>query len=121
MDVIQTRRPEVEAFLVQEHNSRNNNLLISFDWDVKWIMGSSSLAMWRTQVATLIMNCRNGASGNSQRKEIFFEMTKKKLEEFINVLEDCSKTLNLKEEHHNNEDGSSNGVISLTPSNKDTN
>lgn len=91
IDVIATRQPEVEEFLVAEFNSRNAKLLMSFDWDLKWIMGSSSLAQFRTQLATLILNCRQSAGTT---ETIFFEMNRQKLNQLIELLEECNGKLN---------------------------
>ncbi|KAG4073039.1 hypothetical protein HA402_009458 [Bradysia odoriphaga] len=92
IDVIKVRKPEVEEFLVCEHNSRHNSLLSSFDWDVKWIMGSSTMANLRMQVATLSLNCR---MKEGQTETVFFEMNRKKLNDLIRVLEECEKKLNM--------------------------
>lgn len=91
IDVIKVRQPEVEEFLVCEYNSRHNSLLSSFDWDLKWIMGSSTISNLRMQIATLSLNCR---MKEGQTKTIFFEMNRKKLNELIRVLEECEKKLN---------------------------
>lgn len=91
IDVIKVRKPEVEDFLVCEYNSRQNSLMSSFDWDLKWIMGSSTMSNLRMQVATLSLNCREK---DGQNKTVFFEMNRKKLNELIRVLEECEKKLN---------------------------
>lgn len=92
IDVIKVRAPEVEEFLVGEYNSRHNSLLTSFDWDLKWIMGSSTMSNLRTQIATLSLNCK---AKEGQTKTVFFEMNRKKLNELIRVLEECEKKLNV--------------------------
>lgn len=91
IDVIKVRKPEVEEFLVCEYNSRHNSLLSSFDWDLKWIMGSSNMSNLRMQIATLSLNCR---MKEGQTETISFEMNRKKLNELIKVLEECEKKLN---------------------------
>lgn len=93
IDVITIRRSEVEEFLVDEFNSRNDKLMVSFDWDLKWVMGSSSLATLRTQLATLIMNCRQK---DGTIETVFFEMNRKKLHDLIRMLEECNEKLNAK-------------------------
>ncbi|KAJ6633407.1 COMM domain-containing protein 8 [Pseudolycoriella hygida] len=90
VDVINARKPEVEDFLVREYNSRHNSCLSSFDWDLKWIMGSSTMSNLRMQIATLSFNCR---MKDGQMENFFFEMNRKKLNELIRVLEECEKKL----------------------------
>lgn len=88
--MITIRRSEVEEFLIDEFNSRNDKLMVSFDWDLKWIMGSSSLPTLRTQLATLILNCRKN---DGTIDTVFFEMNRRKLNELIRMLEECEKKL----------------------------
>lgn len=76
---------------MEEFNSRNDKLMVSFDWDLKWIMGSSSLATLRTQLATLILNCRKK---DGTIDTVFFEMNQKKLKDLIRILEECEIKLN---------------------------
>lgn len=92
IDVIKVRKPEVEEFLLCEYNSRHNSLLTSFDWDLKWIMGSSTMSNLRMQIATLSLNCK---MKEGQTKTVFFEMNRKKLNELIRVLEECKKKMNV--------------------------
>lgn len=94
VDVLNTRRSEIEEFLISEYNSRKDNLLISFDWELKWIMGNNNLAADRSQLAKLILNCRNG-NDKFAVKTIDFEMNQKKLNELIRMLEECEKQLNV--------------------------
>lgn len=91
LDVIRTRRPEVEDFLVNEHNARNNDLLSSFDWDLRWIMGTNNLTTLRSQIITLIFNCNQNK--NPDLKTIFMEMDREKLDKLITVLEECDRKL----------------------------
>lgn len=91
LDVIQTRRADVEEFLVNEHNSRNNALLMSFDWDVRWIMGTNILPTSRSQIVTLILNCKENNNDNLKTK--FMEINRQKLDELIAVLEECDRKL----------------------------
>lgn len=89
-DVIAIRQSEVEEFLIEEHNSRHNKLLQSFHWDVKYIMGTSSLAKMRQQLATLILNCRQSTGAT---ETIFFEMKQEQVKHLINILEECQVKL----------------------------
>ncbi|XP_055549484.1 COMM domain-containing protein 8-like [Wyeomyia smithii] len=84
---VDQRKSEIAQFLINEINARNNLLMESFDWDVKWIMGNSSVASMREQIATVVLNCR----GKDQHlKTVRFEMKREKLNELIKVLEECN-------------------------------
>lgn len=91
LDVIRTRRPEVEDFLVNEYNSRENDLLASFDWDLRWVLGTNNLTTLRTQIVTLILNCKQ--HDNVDLNTVFMEMSREKLDRLIAVLEECDRKL----------------------------
>lgn len=91
LDVFTVRRSEIGEFLMQEHNSRRNDLLMSFDWDIRWILGSSNMASLRTQIATLIMNCKTSKS--TDQKTIHTEMTRAQVDKLISILEKCDEQL----------------------------
>lgn len=91
LEVIRIRRIEVEDFLVNEHNARQNDLLASFDWDVRWIMGTNKLPSSRSQIVTLILNCKENQSSDSKTK--YMEMNRDKLNQLIEVLEECDRKL----------------------------
>ncbi|XP_053696751.1 COMM domain-containing protein 8-like isoform X2 [Sabethes cyaneus] len=83
---VEQRKSEIAQFLINEINAKDNLLMESFDWDVKWIMGNSSLASVREQIATVALNCR----GKDHRlKTVRFEMNRDKLNHFIEQLEKC--------------------------------
>ncbi|XP_058815828.1 uncharacterized protein LOC131679191 isoform X2 [Topomyia yanbarensis] len=84
VDVIEQRKPEIAQFLINEINAKDNVLMESFDWDVKWIMGNSSLASIRQQIVTVAINCRGK---DLKLKTVRFEMNRERLEEFIRLLE----------------------------------
>ncbi|XP_039449161.1 uncharacterized protein LOC120428244 [Culex pipiens pallens] len=85
VDVLEQRKPEVAQFLINEVNAKAHPLMESFDWDVKWIMGNSSLASVREQIATVALNCR----GKDQRlQQVRFEMDRARLGEMIRLLEE---------------------------------
>lgn len=91
LNVIRTRRAEVEEFLVNEHNARNNELLASFDWDVRWILGTNKLPSSQAQIVTLILNCKENKSDNLSTK--YMEIDRTKLDQLIEVLEKCEREL----------------------------
>lgn len=100
-DVIGVRRAEVEEFLVAEYNARDAKLMMSFDWDVKWVMGTSALATLRQQLATLVLVCRkptgndgDGATaGTIAMESVCMEMTSTMVKKMIGVLEECDRKL----------------------------
>lgn len=91
LDVFSVRRTEMEEFLIIEHNSRKTNLLMSFDFDIRLIMGSSNMASLRTQIATLILNCKTPKS--TELKTIHMELTREQIDKLITILEKCDEQL----------------------------
>lgn len=92
LDVFTVRRTEMQEFLINEHNSRKDNLLMSFDWDIRWILGSSNMASLRTQIATLIFNCKTPDS-TTDLKTIHMELSKQQIDKLIDILEKCNEKL----------------------------
>ena len=82
---IEARKLDVCKYLMNEHNSRNIPLMKSFDWDIQFIVGNSSLASYREQLATLSFECRKG----SKFEAVSMEMDKSSLESVIKSLENC--------------------------------
>lgn len=91
LDVITVRRIEMQEFLINEHNSRKNNLLMSFDWDIRWILGTNNMASLRTQIATLILNCKTPKSNDL--KTVHMELSKEQIDKLIDILEKCDEKL----------------------------
>ncbi|XP_055641872.1 uncharacterized protein LOC129778787 [Toxorhynchites rutilus septentrionalis] len=87
VEVITLRKPEVAQHLKNEINAIDNLLMESFDWDVKWIMGNSSLASRQEQITTLALNCRDK---DMRLKTVRCEMDREKLGELIRILEQYS-------------------------------
>lgn len=94
LDVFTVRRIEIQEFLINEHNSRENPLLQSFDWDIRWILGTSNMAALRTQIATIILNCKCPKS-NMDVKTIHMELSRQQIDEFIGILEECDEKLTI--------------------------
>lgn len=92
LDVFAIRRIEIQEFLINEHNSRENPLLQSFDWDIRWILGTSNLAALRTQIATIILNCKLPKS-TADMKTIHMELSRQQIDKFICILEECDEKL----------------------------
>lgn len=67
--------------LVNLHNSSNIPLMKSFDWDLKFIIGNSSLASFREQRATLILDCQKGKESDSVSVELNRAMVDKLIQE----------------------------------------
>lgn len=84
LSVIETRNSEVKDFLVMEINSRNNKLMESFDWDLRWIMGTSSLSSYRKQIANVVLNCR---TSKGESEIVHFEAGESDLDKLIEILE----------------------------------
>uniref|UniRef100_A0A182K2R8 COMM domain-containing protein n=1 Tax=Anopheles christyi TaxID=43041 RepID=A0A182K2R8_9DIPT len=86
LEIVNLRRPEIARRLIDEVNRREGGvpLVESFDWNVSWVMGSSSLASLRKQLCTVALSCRDG---NSKPQTINFEMVREQVEEVIRQLE----------------------------------
>lgn len=93
LDVVITRRAEMEEFLINEHNARIHDLLMSFDWDLRWILGTNSLTTLRKQLVTLTLNCKTMKS--TEFKRVYMEMDRAKLDRLIEILEECDKMLDI--------------------------
>lgn len=93
-DVIITRRAEIEEFLINEHNARINDLLVSFDWDLRWILGTNNMTTLRKQIVTLILNCKTNKT--TELKTIHMEMDRQRLDRLIETLEECDRLLDSK-------------------------
>lgn len=92
LDVFTVRRTEIQEFLINDHNSREHPLLQSFDWDIRWILGSSNIAALRTQIATIILNCKMPKS-TMDLKTIHMELSREQIDKFIDILEKCDEQL----------------------------
>lgn len=84
LSVIETRNSEVNDFLANLINSKNNKLMESFDWDLRWIMGNSSYSSYRKQIANIILNCR---TGKGESEIVHFEVGESELDKLIEILE----------------------------------
>ncbi len=90
-ELLNLRSQEIAKYLISEFNSKDDQLLMeSFDWELNWVLGSSSLATLREQLVTLSLNCRN----NVDLKTISFEMDQEKLGKLIEELENAVKSDN---------------------------
>lgn len=95
LDVFTVRRNEIEEFLINEHNSQTNKLLMSFDWDIRWILGTSNMVSLRSQIATLILNCKS--ADKSDLETIHMELTRKHIDQLIEILEQCDQKMSITE------------------------
>lgn len=95
LDVFAVRRSEIEEFLIQEHNSRNNDLMMSFDWDLRYILGTNNSSSFRAHILTLILNCKTSQSPDL--KTIYLEVGKDKIDKLIEMFEECEQKLSSSE------------------------
>lgn len=95
LDVFTVRRNEIEEFLINEHNSQTNKLLMSFDWDIRWILGTSNMVSLRSQIATLILNCKS--ADKSDLETIHMELKRKHIDQLIGILEQCDQKMSITE------------------------
>ncbi|XP_058060105.1 uncharacterized protein LOC131210827 [Anopheles bellator] len=86
VEIVNLRKAEIAQRLIDEVNRREGGvpLVEWFDWNVSWIMGSSSLASIRQQLCTVTFACRDvDAKGTT----ISFEMDRQQVDEAIRQLE----------------------------------
>lgn len=83
LNAIEVRKETITKQLLNQHNSSTIPILRSFDWELNWTIGSSSLASHREQTATLILNSKN--KGNPECLTV--EMNRDKLDQMIEELE----------------------------------
>lgn len=76
---------QICTHLMNKHNSKKLPLVKSFDWDLKFIIGSSSLSSHREQKATLMFDCIH----DNQSEFLSTEINRKKIDEFIRELKTC--------------------------------
>lgn len=94
LSILAARKPEITNYLIKLHNSKPESpILESFDWNIKWVMGNSSLSTMRNQIATLILNTRDH---NEVMQQTFFELDKSKLDELIKIVMECKEKLDEK-------------------------
>ncbi|XP_035783151.1 uncharacterized protein LOC118461670 [Anopheles albimanus] len=86
LEIVNLRKPEIAQKLIDEVNRREGGvpLVEWFDWNVSWVMGSSSLASFRKQLCTVTLACRDA---DSRSRMVSFEMDKGQVEDTIRQLE----------------------------------
>uniref|UniRef100_A0A6B2ENR3 COMM domain-containing protein n=1 Tax=Phlebotomus kandelakii TaxID=1109342 RepID=A0A6B2ENR3_9DIPT len=88
--VLESRREEILRRLIFVKLSSEQKVMESFDWEVKWIIGSSSSSIFQKIITSLTLNCRKGS--NSTEK-LHLEMDRQRLDELIKILEDCESRI----------------------------
>lgn len=86
LKVIENRKPQVAKHLLKVHNAQQIPLMTSFDWDLKFITGNSSLASHREMKSTLIFEC----DIKDSTEMLSIEMNKEMLDKMIYELESVS-------------------------------
>lgn len=81
---IHGRRDEVINAQLEDVNSRITPLMTYFDWNIRWILGGSSLPSYRAQIANLYLNCRQP---DGSEKMVHTELKKSDVEMLIKLLE----------------------------------
>lgn len=86
INIIEARKLQICKKLMNIQNSKHNLIMESFDWDIKYILGNSTLASHREQIATLILNCKK----NNENETLSMEMDRDMIDVMIKELENCS-------------------------------
>jgi COMM domain containing 8 len=89
LNAVELRKQKICDHLMSIHNSQNSPLMTSFDWDIKFILGNSSLASHREQKATLIFECDH----RNNPETISVEMRKEMIDKMIKELESVSQAI----------------------------
>ncbi|XP_052868088.1 uncharacterized protein LOC128274043 [Anopheles cruzii] len=86
VEIVNLRKAEIAQRLIDEVNRREGGvpLVEWFDWNVSWIMGSSSLASIRQQLCTVTFACRDV---DAKATTISFEMDRQQVDEVVRQLE----------------------------------
>lgn len=95
LHVFNVRRFEIEEFLIQEYNCLNDDLMTSFDWDLRYVLGTNNYSSFRAHILTLVLNCKTNKLDGL--RTIYFEIGKDKIEELIKMLEECEQKLSSNE------------------------
>lgn len=85
---VEARKLAICRHLMNNHNSESNLMMKTFDWDIKFIIGNSSLASHREQKVTLIFDCDK----NKSSETLSVEMGKQMIDQMINELEAISSS-----------------------------
>jgi hypothetical protein len=86
LKAVEARKLQICKHLMNQNNSKNTPLMTSFDWDIKFIVGNSSLSSHREQKATLTLDCLH----NNKPESLSIEMSRSAVEKMIKELENCS-------------------------------
>jgi len=82
--IIKGRREEVITAQVEDVNCRTTPLMLSFDWNIRWVLGSSSLSNHKAQIVQLELLCRHP---KGEVKPLLIEMNKNDVDKMIELLE----------------------------------
>ncbi|XP_070069085.1 uncharacterized protein [Drosophila takahashii] len=82
--VLAARQLELTKYLEQSEYSKTENIVESFEWDTRLILGDSSFGGNIHQITTLKL-CFSHLNPKSR---LFFEMSNRKLNDLIYLLED---------------------------------
>jgi hypothetical protein len=83
LDTIESRKVKICKHLLNINNSKIIPLLINFDWDIKFIIGNSSITSFRDQKASILFDCLF----NNANKSIPVEADLNMIEAMIHEIE----------------------------------
>ncbi|XP_055683854.1 uncharacterized protein LOC129790396 [Lutzomyia longipalpis] len=90
LGIIESRKEEFLRHLIFASISIDQKAMESFDWDVKWILGSSSSSTVQKLITSLTLSCRKG---KESPQKLHVEMDKEHLDRLIAALEHCERHL----------------------------
>lgn len=83
LKAVEGRKLKICQHLMNKHNSRMTPLMTSFHWDIKFIIGNSSLSSHREQKASLIFECQH----KNESESLSIEMNRDMIDRMIKELE----------------------------------
>lgn len=97
LNCLVVRKDELQISLLRQYQNRPSQFLSDFDWKLKWVMGSSSLASYQETLLELDMTAVQHPtvpiSSKSPYERISVELTRDDLSTLINTLEKAQECM----------------------------
>ncbi|KAG8230406.1 hypothetical protein J437_LFUL010207, partial [Ladona fulva] len=88
-DCLEVRKDELMTHAAVEKVSKSDNVLMDYDWKLKWIVGSSSFSDIQEPLLNLDLHMRCG----NEKKTLNLELDKSELKLMIEALEKAQQTM----------------------------
>lgn len=87
LSTIEIRKHRVQQYLLDYNQSAEIPLIKTFDWDVKFVTGDSSLSSYRNTIATLIFNCQKEDKEERHSIEMDLDLVNKMIQNLEDKIE----------------------------------